>query len=86
MIVFIDEIHTLVGAGGTMGGTMDAANLLKPALANGSLKCIGASTFSEYKSSFGKDKALSRRFCTIDVKEPSLESCFRDFARTKAPV
>ncbi|WP_304209985.1 AAA family ATPase [Helicobacter canis] len=75
VIVFIDEIHTLVGAGGTMGGTMDAANLLKPALANGSLKCIGASTFSEYKSSFGKDKALSRRFCTIDVKEPSLESC-----------
>lgn len=75
VIVFIDEIHTLVGAGGTMGGTMDAANLLKPALANGSLKCIGASTFSEYKSSFGKDKALSRRFCAIDVKEPSLESC-----------
>lgn len=75
VIVFIDEIHTLVGAGGTMGGTMDAANLLKPALANGTFKCIGASTFSEYKSTFGKDKALSRRFCTIDIKEPSLESC-----------
>lgn len=77
VIVFIDEIHTLVGAGGTMGSTLDAANLLKPALANGSLKCIGASTFSEYKSSFGKDKALSRRFCPIDIKEPSLESCLQ---------
>lgn len=75
VIIFIDEIHTLVGAGGTMGSTMDAANLLKPALANGTFKCIGASTFSEYKSSFGKDKALSRRFCTIDVKEPSLSAC-----------
>ncbi|OBV28395.1 hypothetical protein BKN38_00540 [Helicobacter sp. CLO-3] len=76
-IVFIDEIHTLVGAGGSMGGSMDAANLLKPALANGNIRCIGASTFSEYKSSFGKDKALSRRFCPIDIKEPSLESCLQ---------
>lgn len=76
-IVFIDEIHTLVGAGGTMGSTMDAANLLKPALANGTIRCIGASTFSEYKAAFGKDKALSRRFCAVDIKEPSLESCLQ---------
>lgn len=75
VIVFIDEIHTLVGAGATSGGSMDASNLLKPALANGNIRCIGASTFSEYKTSIDKDKALSRRFCAIDIKEPSLDSC-----------
>ena len=75
VIVFIDEIHTLVGAGATSSSSMDASNLLKPALANGNIRCIGASTFSEYKTSIDKDKALSRRFCAIDIKEPSLDSC-----------
>lgn len=74
-IIFIDEIHTLVGAGATSGSSMDASNLLKPALANGSIRCIGASTFSEYKATFDKDKALQRRFSTINIKEPSLETC-----------
>lgn len=77
IIVFIDEIHTLVGAGATSSGSMDASNLLKPALANGNIRCIGASTFSEYKNSIDKDKALSRRFCAIDIKEPSLDSCLQ---------
>ena len=72
-ILFIDEIHTIVGAGATSGGSMDASNLLKPALANGSLRCIGSTTHEEYRSAFGKDKALSRRFQTIDVIEPTEE-------------
>jgi len=72
-ILFIDEIHTVVGAGATSGGTMDASNLLKPALANGELRCIGATTYPEYKSSFERDRALERRFQKIDVKEPTLE-------------
>ncbi|MGC6508778.1 MAG: ATP-dependent Clp protease ATP-binding subunit ClpA [Myxococcota bacterium] len=72
-ILFIDEIHMLVGAGATTNGTMDASNLLKPALQAGELRCIGASTHSEYKSSFGKDRALARRFQVIDVDEPSVE-------------
>ncbi len=63
-IIFIDEIHTLVGAGATSGGSMDAANLLKPALARGELKCIGATTYAEYRNYLDKDKALSRRFST----------------------
>ncbi len=70
-ILFIDEIHSLVGAGAASGGAMDAGNLLKPALANGSLRCIGSTTFSDVKSSFDKDRALSRRFQKIDVLEPS---------------
>jgi len=72
-ILFIDEIHTMVGAGATSGGSMDASNLLKPALARGDLKCIGATTYAEYRNFFDKDKALSRRFAKIDVEEPSME-------------
>jgi ATP-dependent Clp protease ATP-binding subunit ClpA len=70
-ILFIDEIHSLVGAGAASGGAMDAGNLLKPALANGSLRCIGSTTFSDVKQSFDRDRALSRRFQKIDVLEPS---------------
>ncbi|MFG6449450.1 ATP-dependent Clp protease ATP-binding subunit ClpA [Roseateles sp. BYS180W] len=72
-ILFIDEIHTLIGAGAASGGTLDASNLLKPALSSGQLKCIGATTFSEYRGIFEKDAALSRRFQKIDVNEPSVE-------------
>ena len=71
-ILFIDEIHTLIGAGAASGGTMDASNLLKPALSNGALKCIGATTFTEYRGIFEKDAALSRRFQKVDVVEPSV--------------
>ncbi|QDC43492.1 ATP-dependent Clp protease ATP-binding subunit ClpA [Methylophilus medardicus] len=71
-ILFIDEIHTLIGAGSASGGTLDASNLLKPALSNGSLKCIGATTYQEYRGIFEKDHALSRRFQKIDVQEPSV--------------
>ncbi|SDK80991.1 ATP-dependent Clp protease ATP-binding subunit ClpA [Methylophilus rhizosphaerae] len=71
-ILFIDEIHTLIGAGSASGGTLDASNLLKPALSNGSLKCIGATTYQEYRGIFEKDHALSRRFQKIDVTEPSV--------------
>ena len=70
-ILFIDEIHTLIGAGSASGGTMDAGNLLKPALASGTLRCIGSTTFSDVKQSFDKDRALSRRFQKIEVLEPS---------------
>jgi len=70
-ILFIDEIHTIVGAGATTGGTMDASNLLKPALAQGELRCIGSTTHEEYRKAFDKDKALARRFQTIDVVEPT---------------
>ncbi|NCP39710.1 MAG: ATP-dependent Clp protease ATP-binding subunit ClpA [Rhodoferax sp.] len=72
-ILFIDEIHTLIGAGAASGGTLDASNLLKPALGSGALKCIGATTFTEYRGIFEKDAALSRRFQKIDVLEPSVE-------------
>ena len=72
-ILFIDEIHTLIGAGAASGGTLDASNLLKPALSSGAMKCIGATTFSEYRGIFEKDAALSRRFQKIDVVEPSVE-------------
>ncbi|MGB7990824.1 MAG: ATP-dependent Clp protease ATP-binding subunit ClpA [Candidatus Methylophosphatis roskildensis] len=71
-ILFIDEIHTLIGAGAASGGTLDASNLLKPALSSGQLKCIGATTFNEYRGVFEKDHALSRRFQKIDVTEPSV--------------
>ncbi len=72
-ILFIDEIHTIVGAGATSGGSMDASNILKPALASGKLRCIGSTTHQEYKSSFERDRALARRFQRIDVDEPSLQ-------------
>ena len=71
-VLFIDEIHTLIGAGAASGGTLDASNLLKPALSNGSLKCIGATTYQEYRGIFEKDHALSRRFQKVDVEEPSI--------------
>ncbi len=71
-ILFIDEIHTLIGAGAASGGTLDASNLLKPALSSGQLRCIGATTYSEYRGIFEKDHALSRRFQKIDVPEPSV--------------
>ncbi|MDQ6627438.1 MAG: ATP-dependent Clp protease ATP-binding subunit ClpA [Pseudomonadota bacterium] len=72
-ILFIDEIHTLIGAGAASGGTLDASNLLKPALSSGTMKCIGATTFTEYRGIFEKDAALSRRFQKVDVVEPSIE-------------
>jgi ATP-dependent Clp protease ATP-binding subunit ClpA len=72
-VLFIDEIHTLIGAGSASGGTLDASNLLKPALSSGALRCIGATTYNEYRGIFEKDHALSRRFQKIDVVEPSVE-------------
>ncbi|MES1184227.1 MAG: ATP-dependent Clp protease ATP-binding subunit ClpA [Myxococcales bacterium] len=72
-ILFVDELHTMVGAGAASGGTLDAANLLKPALANGTLRCIGATTFEEYRSHLERDRALARRFQKIEVLEPTLE-------------
>ncbi|MCW8971257.1 MAG: ATP-dependent Clp protease ATP-binding subunit ClpA, partial [Rhodospirillales bacterium] len=72
-ILFIDEIHTVIGAGATSGGSMDASNLLKPSLAKGTLRCIGSTTYKEYRSHFEKDRALVRRFQKIDVNEPSVE-------------
>jgi ATP-dependent Clp protease ATP-binding subunit ClpA len=73
-ILFIDEIHTIIGAGSASGGTLDASNLLKPALANGSMKCIGATTYQEFRTIFEKDHALTRRFQKIDVEEPSIQT------------
>jgi len=72
-ILFIDEIHTIIGAGSASGGVMDASNLIKPMLANGTLKCIGSTTYQEYRGVFEKDRALARRFQKIDVEEPSVE-------------
>ncbi len=76
-ILFIDEIHTVIGAGATSGGSMDASNLLKPALSNGSLRCIGSTTYKEYRNYFEKDRALVRRFQKIDVNEPSIEDAIK---------
>ena len=76
-ILFIDEIHTIIGAGAASGGVMDASNLLKPMLASGKLRCIGSTTFQEYRGIFDKDRALSRRFQKIDVLEPSAEDTYR---------
>jgi len=73
-ILFIDEIHTIIGAGSASGGTLDASNLLKPALANGSMKCIGATTYQEFRTIFEKDHALTRRFQKIDIEEPSIQT------------
>ncbi|PCI45329.1 MAG: ATP-dependent Clp protease ATP-binding subunit ClpA [Alphaproteobacteria bacterium] len=71
-ILFIDEIHTIIGAGATSGGAMDASNMLKPALSSGSIRCIGSTTYKEYRSHFEKDRALLRRFQKIDIKEPTI--------------
>ena len=76
-ILFIDEIHTIIGAGGTNSGSIDASNILKPALTRGSLKCIGSTTYKEYRNYFEKDRALCRRFQKIDVDEPSIEDSIR---------
>ena len=76
-ILFIDEIHTLIGAGGTNSGSMDASNILKPALTKGTFKCIGSTTYSEYRNYFEKDRALCRRFQKIDVEEPSVEDSIK---------
>ena len=76
-VLFIDEIHTVIGAGATSGGAMDASNLLKPALAAGSLRCMGSTTYKEYRSHFEKDRALVRRFQKIDVVEPSVEDTIK---------
>lgn len=75
-ILFIDEIHTIIGAGATSGGTMDASNLIKPVLSNGEMKCIGSTTYQEYRSIFEKDRALARRFQKIDVVEPSVDETY----------
>ncbi|MBX3277691.1 MAG: ATP-dependent Clp protease ATP-binding subunit ClpA [Acidobacteria bacterium] len=72
VILFIDEIHTIVGAGAVSGGSMDASNILKPALASGELRCIGSTTYNEYKASFERDRALARRFQTIEIPQPSI--------------
>jgi len=76
-ILFIDEIHTVIGAGATSGGAMDASNLLKPALASGSLRCMGSTTYKEYRQHFEKDRALARRFQKIDVNEPTIEDTIK---------
>ncbi len=76
-VLFIDEIHTVIGAGATSGGAMDASNLLKPFLSNGSLRCIGSTTYKEYRNHFEKDRALVRRFQKVDVKEPSIEDTIK---------
>jgi ATP-dependent Clp protease ATP-binding subunit ClpA len=76
-VLFIDEIHTIIGAGSTSGGSLDAGNLLKPALARGTLRCIGATTFKEYQTHFEKDRALARRFQKIVVEEPSVENTIK---------
>ena len=76
-ILFIDEIHTIIGAGAASGGVMDASNLIKPMLANGDMRCIGSTTFQEYRGIFEKDRALARRFQKIDVKEPTVDETFK---------
>ena len=76
-VLFIDEIHTVIGAGATSGGAMDASNLLKPSLSSGSLRCIGSTTYKEYRNHFEKDRALVRRFQKIDVNEPNIEDAIR---------
>ena len=77
-VLFIDEIHTVIGAGATSGGAMDASNLLKPALQGGKLRCMGSTTYKEFRQHFEKDRALSRRFQKIDVIEPSVDDSGED--------
>ena len=74
-ILFIDEIHTVIGAGATSGGSLDASNILKPSLSQGNLRCIGSTTYKEFKNYFEKDRALVRRFQKIDIAEPSVDEC-----------
>jgi len=76
-VLFIDEIHTIIGAGAASGGAMDASNLIKPVLSNGELKCIGSTTYQEYRGIFEKDRALARRFQKVDVSEPTVEECIQ---------
>jgi ATP-dependent Clp protease ATP-binding subunit ClpA len=76
-ILFIDEIHTVIGAGATSGGAMDASNLLKPALSGGAIRCIGSTTYKEFRNHFEKDRALLRRFQKIDVNEPTIEDTIK---------
>ncbi len=83
-ILFIDEIHTVVGAGATSGGSMDASNILKPALASGELRCIGSATYHDYKSYFERDRALARRFQKIEISEPSVEESYKILQGLKA--
>ena len=83
-ILFIDEIHTIIGAGATSGGAMDASNLLKPALQNGTLRCIGSTTYKEYRSYFEKDRALARRFQKIDINEPSVSDTIKILSGLKS--
>ena len=79
-ILFIDEIHTVIGAGATSGGAMDASNLLKPALSSGTIRCIGSTTYKEFRNHFEKDRALLRRFQKIDVNEPTVEDTIKIIA------
>ena len=83
-ILFIDEIHSLVGTGSTSGNSMDAANMLKPALQSGQIRCVGSTTFSEYRQFFEKDRALQRRFQKIDISEPSVEDAYKIMFGLKA--
>ncbi len=76
-VLFIDEIHTIIGAGAASGGAMDASNLIKPVLSNGELKCLGSTTYQEYRGIFEKDRALARRFQKVDIVEPTVEECIR---------
>jgi ATP-dependent Clp protease ATP-binding subunit ClpA len=76
-ILFIDEIHQIIGAGSVGGSSMDASNILKPLLSDGKLKCIGATTYEEYRADFSKDKAFSRRFAKVEVKEPNIEDSIK---------
>ena len=84
-IMFIDEIHTVIGAGATSGGAMDASNLLKPALAAGNVPCIGSTTYKEYRQYFEKDRALVRRFQKIDVNEPTVEDAI-EIMKGSSPI
>ena len=76
-ILFIDEVHTIIGAGAASGGVMDASNLMKPLLSSGQIKCMGSTTYQEYRGIFDKDRALSRRFQKIDVIEPDIEDTYK---------
>jgi len=85
-ILFIDEIHTVIGAGATSGGAMDASNLLKPALASGTIRCMGSTTYKEYRQHFEKDRALVRRFQKIDINEPTVEDAVKTASSNPARV